>query len=89
MSSSPSVTDRPPGAVLGQSGAAVLRHAAAGDVPTGGDVQPPPNGVQTHVGDCRAGTERPGNNAHHWRVVGMGGVALSRFLRDPAASQTV
>lgn len=27
--------DRPPGPVLGQSGAAVLRHAEAGDVPVG------------------------------------------------------
>ena len=29
--------DRPPGSVSGQSGAAVLRHAEAGDVPIGRD----------------------------------------------------
>lgn len=54
-------TDRPPGSVFGQSGAAVLRDAEAGDVPIGGDVQPPAGRFQTHVCHSRAGTERTGH----------------------------
>ncbi len=73
-------TDRPPGAVLGQSGAAVLRHAEARDVPIGGDIQPLSCGVQTHVGDSRAGTERLGASGGPQRIIRRPEMDWDRFL---------
>lgn len=60
-------TDCPPGSVLSQSGAALLRSAKTGDLPVGGELQPPPCGLQTHVGHSRAGAKRHGAGGATWR----------------------
>lgn len=62
-------SDYPPGSMLGQPGAALLRHTEAGDVSTGGDIQPPTCRLQTHDGDSRAGAERPGPSSVPSRIL--------------------